>query len=525
MNVVITLAGHSRRFQQAGYSTPKPFILIDGRPMIAHVVDMFDPNDKFFFVLNNQQTQEHPEYPDQLRSLAKSVSIEIIPPHETGPVYSALQVKNIPEDEDVIVTYCDFTVGWNYRLFLQRARGHAAALPVFKGFHPASFGNTYYAYIRNEGDRYLELREKQSFTPDRTQEFASVGIYYFSTWKMFKEYSHRLLKEKNNQTEAYVSLLYNLIVKDNPDIIIDEVNRFICWGTPEDLEQYYFWGKYFAQNKMISNESEKPPPDGPPQINLIPMAGRGTRFKNDQYRVTKPLIQVSGKPMVISSAISFPPADKWIFAILASELDRHPLEKTLKKHVSNCDVIRVQTVTSGQAATCLLAKEQLDPKARLFIASCDFQTVYNEDKWRDILRDQTIDGAIWTIRMGSSLIKDPGTFSYCRLHEGSSFIKEVVEKKTISDHPAKDPLVVGGFWYRRAADFIRGAETMINRGTTINGEHNVAASINTLIEEGLKFVNFEIDQWISFGDPFELHVFEYWQDHFHESKQKTDLTF
>jgi len=50
-------------------------------------------------------------------------------------------------------------------------------------------------------------------------------------------------------------------------------------------------------------------------------------------------------------------------------------------------------------------------------------------------------------------------------------------------------------------------------GREIAGE--VATSINTLIEAGKRFVIFDIDQWISFGDPLELRVYEYWEDHFH----------
>jgi len=34
---------------------------------------------------------------------------------------------------------------------------------------------------------------------------------------------------------------------------------------------------------------------------------------------------------------------------------------------------------------------------------------------------------------------------------------------------------------------------------------------------GKKFVIFDVDQWISFGDPFELEVLEYWREYFEKS--------
>ena len=93
-------------------------------------------------------------------------------------------------------------------------------------------------------------------------------------------------------------------------------------------------------------------------------------------------------------------------------------------------------------------------------------------------------------------------------------IKKVIEKKTISNTPYLDPLVVGTFWYRKSNDFKIAAKNTVKNNITVNGEHYVGTSINYLIEKGKKFVIFDIDQWISYGDPFELRVLEYWEEHF-----------
>jgi len=93
-------------------------------------------------------------------------------------------------------------------------------------------------------------------------------------------------------------------------------------------------------------------------------------------------------------------------------------------------------------------------------------------------------------------------------------IREVVEKKTISTAPHLDPLVIGTFWFRRAADFKLAAHLLIDKNITVNGEHYVGTSINSLLDMGRKFVIFDVDQWVSFGDPFELEVLEYWREYF-----------
>ena len=50
MNIIIPMSGLGSRFFNAGYTIPKAFIEIEGKPIIQHVVDRFDPDDNFIFV-------------------------------------------------------------------------------------------------------------------------------------------------------------------------------------------------------------------------------------------------------------------------------------------------------------------------------------------------------------------------------------------------------------------------------------------------------------------------------------------
>ena len=509
MHIIVTMAGHSRRFAAAGLKGPKWLLPVGGKPMIADVVEMFSQNDTFHFVLNREQLNDNPTLSEILTNLAPHALIHVIEPHELGPTYTALQASGIGDDEPVIVTYCDFTVQWDYEAFLRHVHGADGAVVSFRGFHPASFGTTYYAYMRTSGDRMLELREKKSFTDDRANEPASTGIYYFAKWALFRRYGERLLAAENRELpEAYVSLLFNPMVADQLTVLVHDVEHFVCLGTPEDYDQHEFWWRYFH-----SEQAPCPEPSDISTINLVPMAGRGSRFRDYGYRVAKPLIQVRGERMVLRTLASLPEAHKWIFLLRTQDLGRHPIERALREFAPDCTVIAVDHDTSGQAATCLLATDQLDPASGLLITSSDYEHRYNVAEWNDVLRDPSIDGAIWTYRMGAGLVKNPMAFAYCRT-EPDGRVLEVVEKRTISDNPGDDPLVVGTFWYRRSADFVWSATRMIERGITVNGEHYVGTSINQLIEAGKRFVIFDIEQWISFGDPFELKVLEFWEGYF-----------
>jgi NDP-sugar pyrophosphorylase family protein len=255
-------------------------------------------------------------------------------------------------------------------------------------------------------------------------------------------------------------------------------------------------------------------------INLIPMAGVGNRFLEEKYRVPKPFISIAGEPMFAAALRSFPPADRHIFLCRQEHAER--LRKFMPERYRAARIIEVPKPTEGQACTCLLARGHLPPEEGLFIASCDYQTVYKEAAYQALLTDPEVDVIIWTFRIGAVKKADPNAFAYCRT-EGSR-VTEVVEKRAISPTPHRDPAVVGSFTYKRASLFIEGAEAMIRKGVRVNGEYYVGTSINQLIAAGRRVAAFEVDKFVSFGNPLELDLFHYWEDFFHRPED-TRLPF
>jgi NDP-sugar pyrophosphorylase family protein len=50
MQIIIPMSGFGERFRKAGYKVPKPLIEVEGKPIVAHVVDMFGENNDFIFI-------------------------------------------------------------------------------------------------------------------------------------------------------------------------------------------------------------------------------------------------------------------------------------------------------------------------------------------------------------------------------------------------------------------------------------------------------------------------------------------
>jgi hypothetical protein len=75
----------------------------------------------------------------------------------------------------------------------------------------------------------------------------SSGAYYFRTGSLLKAY-FKMLMDKNIscKNEFYVSVVYNLLHDAGLKTVVYPQKYFCQWGTPQDLEIYQSWSRYFA---------------------------------------------------------------------------------------------------------------------------------------------------------------------------------------------------------------------------------------------------------------------------------------
>ena len=59
-------------------------------------------------------------------------------------------------------------------------------------------------------------------------------------------------------------------------------------------------------------------------------------------------------------------------------------------------------------------------------------------------------------------------------------------------------------------------DEILSKNIKVNNEHYIANGLNLLIKRGYNVSIFEVDNWISFGDPFELELYYYWSGYFNE---------
>lgn len=250
MKIIIPMTGFGSRFVAAGYKKLKPFIEVQGKPIIQWIIDGMYPGEKdILFVCRQEHLDSIPWMQEKLREIAPTAEIFAIKDWvKKGPVYDVLRAgEKIDDNAPCIINYCDFYMTWDWHKFVEdvRARGCDGCIPCYTGFHPHLLiaKNFYASCLTDENDNLVEIREKYSFEADKTKAKHSPGTYYFRTGALLKEYCKKLVDSGQMLNgEYYASLPYNFMVADGRKVWVPvNVEKFCQWGTPEDLSDYLFW--------------------------------------------------------------------------------------------------------------------------------------------------------------------------------------------------------------------------------------------------------------------------------------------
>lgn len=230
---------------------------------------------------------------------------------------------------------------------------------------------------------------------------------------------------------------------------------------------------------------------------LVPMAGEGSRFAKEGYTFPKPLIDVKGKPMIQLVVENLDFNAEYIFLVRSEHLQKYTgLESTLNRISNgNFKIVQVDGLTEGAACTALLAKQYVDTDEDLLIANSDQIVDYSPENFVLLKTMTKVDGIVFCFRAVHP------KWSFVKTNS-RGFVTEVAEKNPISDIAT-----CGIYWYRKGADFVKAAESMITKNIRVNKEFYIAPAYNELISEGGILVPFFVDRMHGIGTPEDLNIY------------------
>ncbi len=231
MNILIPMAGAGSRFEQAGYSFPKPLIDVNGKPMIQVVVENLNIEANYIYVVQKKHREKYNL--DTLLNLitpnCKIVETEGI---TEGAACTALLAKeHIDNDNPLFFANSDQFVEWDSNEFMYKMNETDAdgGIVSFRATHP----KWSFAKVNDEG-LVTEVAEKNPIS-----DIATVGYYYWKHGSDFVKYAEQMIERNirvNN--EFYVCPVFNQAIEAGKKIRTFDIPKMWGLGTPEDLKYY-----------------------------------------------------------------------------------------------------------------------------------------------------------------------------------------------------------------------------------------------------------------------------------------------
>ena len=233
--MIIPGAGEGSRFANAGWKKPKPFIDVDGLPMIERVISNVTPEvGKVALLLRKQHMDDQPALVQKLEQIGH----QIIPISDLteGTASTVLIARRYYDnDQAMLVSNSDQLVDFDVNAYIEDcfARRLDGSILIFRDVTM----NPKWSFVKlNDAGLVTEVAEKNPIS-----NLATVGIYLFTKGSDFIQAAlDMILANDRVNNEFYTCPVYNYMIRSGSRIGVYEVplNAMSGLGTPDDLNSF-----------------------------------------------------------------------------------------------------------------------------------------------------------------------------------------------------------------------------------------------------------------------------------------------
>ncbi|WP_290873654.1 glycosyltransferase family 2 protein [Aquabacterium sp.] len=237
INIVIPMAGAGSRFAKAGYTDPKPLIMVHSKPMIKLVIENLRPREshRFIFICQADHVQRY-DLRSKLSAWAPGCEVIEINGLTEGAACTVLAAKELINNDDQLMIansdqYIDHDIN-HYLSFMHKEALDGLIMTMTANDPKWSFVGL------DDSNNVTKVVEKQVISNE-----ATVGIYNFSRGSDFVAAAESMIKSDDRvNNEFYVAPTYNSLIsqgaKVRPYNIGSEGSGMYGLGIPDDLNLF-----------------------------------------------------------------------------------------------------------------------------------------------------------------------------------------------------------------------------------------------------------------------------------------------
>lgn len=246
---------------------------------------------------------------------------------------------------------------------------------------------------------------------------------------------------------------------------------------------------------------------------LIPMSGQGTRYKKVGYSQPKPLIPVSGRPM-IERLLQKIPTEWPVTFVLAENHRSTELPEVLLKLRPQAQQIFIPAHDKGPSYAIKAALPHLKSQEPVLVSYCDYGFKWDPWDFAEFVKNSRCHSALLSYRGFHAHYLSPVTYAFSRM-QGEQVV-EVREKGSFTDQRENEFASAGAYYFDSVVTLTKAIEAQEKLNLSLNGEFYTSLTVEALLrsQPNANVRVYEIPAFYQWGTPEDLQTFEYWEKTF-----------
>jgi NDP-sugar pyrophosphorylase family protein len=237
LNIIVPMAGAGKRFVDAGYKDPKPFIPIHGKPMIQWVIENVRPTcaHRFIFVCQRAHNEGYNAV-ENLKKWEPACEIIQLDGLTEGPACTLLTARHLIDNDDPLMSVnSDQLVNVDIDHYLSQMD----AGPFDGLIMTVKATGKKWSFVGFDSNGKVERVVEKEVISDE----ATTGIYNFRRGRDFVAAADAAIAANlRTNGEFYVGPVYNQLIGRGKSVGVYNIGTvdtgMHVLGTPEDFEMF-----------------------------------------------------------------------------------------------------------------------------------------------------------------------------------------------------------------------------------------------------------------------------------------------
>jgi bifunctional N-acetylglucosamine-1-phosphate-uridyltransferase/glucosamine-1-phosphate-acetyltransferase GlmU-like protein len=254
--MLIPMAGSGTRMKKDNFQTIKPYITVENKPMYYTALNDHPKSKSNYLVTNREQFNKYNSKKLLKNNIYQTIDLE---KPTKSQIHTCLEASSrIDPNKNILISSCDYGLSFDIdKLQSKISIKYDVLIWVYKLKNLTYENKDGFAYCKTlgKGDKVSFISEKKTISENYEDDYFLTGTFLFKKAEdFFTCIQNSLDSNEKINNEYYIGNSINSMIKKGKKVFIFEIDSWASFGTPLELQIYYYWSDYFYK---IQNEITK----------------------------------------------------------------------------------------------------------------------------------------------------------------------------------------------------------------------------------------------------------------------------